>query len=312
MIEIEELSKRYKGAALPALDRVSVEIDTGVFGLLGPNGAGKSTLMRILATLIEPSTGTARVAGHDIRRERAAIRRLLGFLPQDFGFYPRLTAYETLDYLALLSGLGHERRACIEEALAVVNLSDVARKRVGTFSGGMKQRLGIAQALLNHPSILIVDEPTAGLDPVERVRFRTLLAELSAHATVLLSTHIVADVASACTDLAVMQRGRVVYRGAPASLASLAEGYVWGATVAAIQLPAIERTCMVAAATATPAGLEVRLIGTPPPGLALIRMEPTLEDGYLTLVGPGARPEPGPPRADATREAGRLVGVGRN
>src|SRR5439155_9206379 len=196
--------------------------------------------MRILATLVAPSRGRALVAGHDVRRERAAIRRLLGFLPQEFGFYPRLTAYETLDYLALLSGLGRERRVRIDEALAFVRLSDVARKRVGAFSGGMKQRLGIAQALLNHPALLIVDEPTAGLDPVERVRFRTLLAELATRSTILLSTHIVADVASTCTDLAVLQKGRVVYRGTPEALAGQAAGRVWAATIVPARLPEVE------------------------------------------------------------------------
>ncbi len=311
MIEIESLSKRYERAAPPALEDVSLAIGPGVFGLLGPNGAGKSTLMRILATLVEPSAGTARVAGYDVRRDRAAIRHQLGYLPQDFGFYPRLTAYETLDYLALLSGLGRERRARIEEVLAVVNLGDVARTRVGAFSGGMKQRLGIAQALLNRPALLIVDEPTAGLDPVERVRFRTLLAALAARSTILLSTHIVADVDSSCGDLAVLQKGRVVYRGAPTGLAARAEGRVWGATVAPDQLLAVERTCTVAAATATPTGLEVRLVGTPPDGLATTPLAPTLEDGYLALVGPGALPAAGsPPRGGTTPADTRALVAG--
>ncbi len=310
MIEIEKLTKRYERAAAPALDEVSLSVGTGVFGLLGPNGAGKSTLMRILATLVEPSAGTARVAGHDVRRERAAIRDLLGYLPQEFGFYPRLTAYETLDYLALLSGLGRERRARIEEVLAIVNLGDMARKRVGTFSGGMRQRLGIAQALLNSPKVLIVDEPTAGLDPVERVRFRTLLAELSARGTILLSTHIVADVASACSDLAVMRTGRIVYRGAPAGLAARARGRVWGTTITPDALPAIERTCTVAAATATPAGLEVRLVGAPPDGLTLTPLEPTLEDGYLAIVGPGAQPETAMTAAGPAAMTGELAAAG--
>lgn len=293
MIEIEHLSKRYARAATPAVDDISLVMGSGIVGLLGPNGAGKSTLMRILATLVEPSSGTAHVVGHDVRRERAAIRRLLGFLPQDFGFYPRLTAYETLDYLALLSGLGRDRRSRIDEVLAVVNLSDVARKRVGAFSGGMKQRLGIAQALLNRPAVLIVDEPTAGLDPVERARFHTLLAELATRSTVLLSTHIVADVASTCTTLAVMQRGRIVYRGTPAALVAQAQGRVWGATIPPEHLSTIERTCTVAAATATLNGLEVRLVGTAPIGLSRIALEPTLEDGYLALVGSGVHPKGG-------------------
>jgi len=310
MITIDSLSKTYGRAAAPALDGVSLDIGGGVFGLLGPNGAGKSTLMRILATLVDPSAGTVTVAGHDVRRDRAAIRRLLGYLPQEFGFYPRLSAYETLDYLALLSGLGRERRARIGEALAVVNLTEVAGKRVGTFSGGMKQRLGIAQALLNRPALLIVDEPTAGLDPVERVRFRTLLAELAGRITVLLSTHIVADVASTSSDLAVLLKGRVVYRGTPAGLAAHAQGHVWAATITPEQLPAIERACTVAAATATPGGLDARLVGTPPACLAVRALPPTLEDGYLILVGPG-HPEDGPPLpADLHTAPAAPVGVG--
>jgi ABC-2 type transport system ATP-binding protein len=284
MIEMEQVSKTYKSARIPALSEVSLTISGGAFGLLGPNGAGKTTLMRILATLVSPSAGRAAVAGHDVGTGRAAIRRLLGFLPQDFGFYPRLTAYENLDYLALLSGLGRERRVRIEEALQRVNLQDVARKRVGAFSGGMRQRLGIAQALLNRPTVLIVDEPTVGLDPSERVRFRTLLAELASRATVLLSTHIVADVASTCTDLAVLRQGRIVYRGATSGLIAQARGQVWGAMVTPAQLPAIEAVCTVAAANATQAGLEVRLVGTPPPGLEVTPLEPTLEDGYLAVV----------------------------
>lgn len=310
MIEIEGLSKRYERATRPALENLNLRIGSGVFGLLGPNGAGKSTLMRILATLVEPTGGRASVAGHDVRRERAAIRRLLGFLPQEFGFYPRLSAYETLDYLALLSGLGRERRARIEEALAIVHLSDVVRKRVGTFSGGMKQRLGIAQALLNRPALLIVDEPTAGLDPVERVRFHTLLAELAARSTVLLSTHIVADVASTCTDLAVLQQGRVVYRGTPAGLAGQAAERVWAATVAPEWLPEVERVCTVAAATATPRGLELRLVGTPPAGLAARPLGATLEDGYLALVGPGAAEADRTPLSGAAPETAALAAIG--
>ncbi len=311
MIAIDTLCKTYAREAVPALATVSLDIGAGIFGLLGPNGAGKSTLMRILATLVEPSAGTVTVAGHDVRRERAAIRRLLGYLPQEFGFYPRLTAYETLDYLALLSGLGRERRARIDEALSLVNLREVAGKRVGTFSGGMKQRLGIAQALLNRPRVLILDEPTAGLDPVERVRFHTLLAELAGRSTVLLSTHIVADVASTSSDLAVLQKGRIVYHGTPAGLAAQALGHVWAATIAPDHLPAIERTCTVAAATATAAGLEARLVGTPPAGLAVRPLPPTLEDGYLVLVGPGAQATGSPPLPHAMTETGDLVGVGR-
>ncbi len=286
MIEIEHLSKMYKRGVIPTLDDISLTIGRGGFGLLGPNGAGKSTLMRILSTLSEPSHGHVMVAGHDVRRERAAIRRLLGFLPQEFGFYPRLTAHETLDYLALLSGLGRERHARIAEVLETVKLTDVARKRVGTFSGGMKQRLGIAQALLNQPAVLIVDEPTAGLDPIERVRFHTLLAELATRTTVVLSTHIVADVASTCADVAVLHKGHVLYHGSPVDLTARAEGRVWMVTIDPRNLAEVERTCTVAAATPTLSGLEVRFVGALPAGLAATPVRPTLEDGYLATAGP--------------------------
>ncbi len=289
MIEIEHVSKTYKHGAVHALDDVSLTIDRGMFGLLGPNGAGKTTLMCILATLTEPTAGSARVAGYDVQRDRAAIRHLLGYLPQEFGFYPRLTAYETLDYLALLSGMGRERHARIDEVLTVVNLGDVAHARVGTFSGGMRQRLGIAQAILHRPTLLIVDEPTAGLDPVERVRFRALLAQLATHSTVLLSTHIVGDIASTCADLAVLQGGRVIYCGSPTGLAAQAQGRVWGAVVAPERLAAAERGCIMAAATATAAGLDIRLVGAAPSGLATVPLVPTPEDGYLALVGADGR-----------------------
>lgn len=289
MIEIEHLSKTYKRQAAAALQSISLSIGHGVFGLLGPNGAGKSTLMGVVATLIEPSQGHVLVAGHDVRHERAAIRRLLGFLPQDFGFYPHLTAYETLNYLALLTGLGRERHARIAEVLEIVNLTEVARKRVGTFSGGMKQRLGIAQALLNRPAVLIVDEPTAGLDPVERVRFHTLLGELGTHTTVVLSTHIVADVVSTCTEVAVLHKGCVLYHGSLAGLAAQAERQVWTATIAPESLSDVQRLCTVAAAMPARDGLEVRLIGIVPPSLAAVPVPPTLEDGYLALAGPAAQ-----------------------
>jgi len=309
MIVIEGLTKSYGRGARPALDGITLSIGGGIFGLLGPNGAGKSTLLRILATLAEPSSGRATVAGHDVRAERAAIRHLLGYLPQEFGFHPRLTAYEHLDYLALLSGLRRGRRARIEAVLEMVNLRDGARKKVGTFSGGMRQRLGIAQALLNRPSLLIMDEPTAGLDPGERVRFRTLLAELAGTTTILLSTHIVADVASACGDLAVLQAGRVRFRGAPTALAAHASGRVWEALISPSQLPMVEAVCTVAAAAVTPEGIVARLVGTPPRDLRVRALEPSLEDGYLALLGPAGEVTAPQPPLVAAMPAAELLAV---
>lgn len=285
MIEVEQVSKRYGRAAVPALDQVTLSVGTGVFGLLGPNGSGKSTLMQILATLMPPSSGRAAVAGYDVQRERAQVRGVLGYLPQDFGFYPQLTALETLDYFALLSGLGKERSARITEVLATVGLGDVARNRVSTFSGGMKQRLGIAQALLTRPAVLIVDEPTVGLDPAERARFRTLLVELGTHSAIVLSTHIVADVASTCSDVAVLQRGRLAFQGSLQELAAQAKDRVWTAVIPQRALGDIQKSCVIAATTAVADGLEIRGVGTPPLSFSVHSTEPTIEDGYLALVG---------------------------
>ena len=217
-VKIEGLTKVY-GRKVQALDGVDLEMPTGMFGLLGPNGAGKTTLMRILAGILNPTSGTVRVGDHDMATEagRTAVKRVLGYLPQDLGLYPDLSAHEFLDYVGILKGLEDRkaRRLRVGELLEMVGLSDVAKRKLKGFSGGMKRRVGIAQALLNDPRLLIVDEPTAGLDPEERIRFRNLLSDLAGERTVLLSTHIVEDVAQTSRDLAVMASGRVVFRGAP-------------------------------------------------------------------------------------------------
>jgi ABC-2 type transport system ATP-binding protein len=228
-IELSGLSKRY-GATL-ALDGLDLTVPTGMFGLLGANGAGKTTLMRILAGLLRPSAGRVTVGGHDLasRAGKLAVQRVLGYLPQDLGLYPDLTAREFLDYIALLKGLddGATRRRRVGELLELVALSGDADRRLRGFSGGMRRRVGIAQALLADPRLLIVDEPTAGLDPEERLRFRSLLAGLAGDRTVLLSTHIVDDIVQTCPRVVVVRRGTIVFQGATADLAGLAAESVW-------------------------------------------------------------------------------------
>ena len=228
MLIIEALSHVYPGG-VKALDDVSLEIPNGMFGLLGPNGAGKSTLMRIIATLQAPTTGFVRLDEVDVLREPQSLRRILGYLPQDFGVYPRVSAWDMLDHMAMLKGLAdrNERRAQVEALLHQVNLWADRKKALAGFSGGMRQRFGIAQALIGAPRLIIVDEPTAGLDPEERNRFLNLLAEIGENVVVLLSTHIVADVTDLCPAMAIISQGRIVKTGAPTSLIDSLKGRIW-------------------------------------------------------------------------------------
>jgi ABC-type multidrug transport system ATPase subunit len=212
-----------------ALDAVSLSIPKGMFGLLGPNGAGKSTLMRAIATLQTPSSGSIRFGDIDVIREPQRLRSVLGYLPQDFGVYPRVSAYELLDHLAVLKGYSHtmERKEMLEELLAQTNLWGVRRRAVASFSGGMRQRFGIAQALIGSPQLIIVDEPTAGLDPEERNRFNNLLAEIGEQVVVILSTHIVDDVTDLCSKMAIIHEGRILVEGAPEELTGRLKGRIW-------------------------------------------------------------------------------------
>jgi ABC-type multidrug transport system ATPase subunit len=227
-LSIEGLSKRYPGG-VQALDDVTLTIAPGLFGLLGPNGAGKSTLMRTLATLQEADSGRARLHDIDVLADKDELRRHLGYLPQEFGLYPKVTAFELLDHLAALKGLRPQRRRWdeVNGLLRRTNLYDVRHRKLGTFSGGMKQRFGIAQALLGRPRLVIVDEPTAGLDPEERARFHGLLAEIGEEVIVILSTHIVADVSDLCPHMAIINRGKVVLTGEPTRVASALAGRIW-------------------------------------------------------------------------------------
>jgi len=282
-VAIAGLTKVY--GAVHALDGVDLAIPTGMFGLLGPNGAGKTTLMRVLAGVVRPTAGAVRVGPHDATTEagRQAVKRVLGYLPQDLGLYLDLSAREFLDYVGILKGLDDRRRRRdrVEELLATVALGDVAGRKLKGFSGGMRRRVGIAQALLNDPRLLIVDEPTAGLDPEERIRFRNLLASLAGERTVLLSTHIVEDVAQTCRELAVLAGGRVGFRGTAAELVAAARGTVWTVTTGG---PAPTGDLTVVSMLHRGTDVEYRVVGAPAPSLDPVPAEPSLEDGYVALM----------------------------
>jgi ABC-2 type transport system ATP-binding protein len=282
-VQIDRVSKRYS-TGKQALSDVSLGIATGMFGLLGPNGAGKTTLMRILATLLPPSSGDMLVNGCSVRRQPRQVRQQLGYLPQQFNTYPQLTVAEFLDYFALLSGLGANRHVVVEALLQQVNLTEQRNQRTSRLSGGMKRRLGIAQALLNDPRLLIVDEPTAGLDPAERVRFRNLLTALSRERVIMLSTHIVEDIASTCNDLAVLQQGWVLFRGTPDALAATAVGKVWTAMVAQRDLPTLQARCHILSTIRMGSDWQVRLLAASSPAPHAQAVAPTIEDGYMYLL----------------------------
>lgn len=283
MITIEHLSKTYRKGAWALLD-VSLQLDKGMTGLLGPNGAGKTTLMRILATLLTPTSGQVRVNGISIGRPEE-IRQMIGYLPQHFHIYPQLTGRDYLDYVAVMKGITERsaRQKEISRLLEMVNLQGKADKKVRTYSGGMKQRLGIAQALLGSPDILIVDEPTSGLDPQERVRFRNVLTRFSIDRTVLLSTHIVADIESNCRRIAVMNKGRLAMNGSLTELQACGKGQVWEAVMSPDEFALIDPLSVVSTRT-VPEGVLCRFIGQAAPVAGAFPADPTLEDGYLSLL----------------------------
>jgi ABC-2 type transport system ATP-binding protein len=241
-LKIQGLSKTYPNG-VKALDNVSLTIPCGMYGLLGPNGAGKSTLMRTLATLQEPDSGTASLGDIDVLRQKEEVRRRLGYLPQDFGVYPRISAQDMLDHIALLKGIvvRKERKEIVEVMLKRCNLYDSRKKALASFSGGMRQRFGIAQALLGSPQLLIVDEPTAGLDPGERNRFYNLLAEIGEQVIVILSTHIVEDVMDLCTNMAIIHEGKVLFQGRPESAIAELKDRVWERSIPKAELPNYEQ-----------------------------------------------------------------------
>jgi ABC-2 type transport system ATP-binding protein len=303
---IEHLSKTYANGTV-ALNDVSLTIPPGMFGLLGPNGAGKSTLMRILATLQDADAGSVRLDGIDVLRDHEAVRRTLGYLPQEFGLYPRVPAEEMLDHFALLKGIidRGERRAVVQSLLQQTNLWGARRQRLGGFSGGMRQRFGIAVALLGNPRLIIVDEPTAGLDPAERARFLNLLSELGERAVVLLSTHIVEDVSDLCTRMAIIQGGRILLEGEPARAVDALRGRVWRRTVERAELPALERDLPVISTTLTGGRTVIHVAAAAPPTPSFEPVEPDLKDVYFTVIHgvAVAHPEPSPDDHDSVDAA---------
>ena len=277
---IDNVSKRY-GNNVWALRGFSLELGPGVLGLLGPNGAGKTTLMSILSTITRATQGTVTWNGTDLAQHPDAIRAVLGYLPQDFGVYPNLNAVEFLEYLAAVKGLdAATSRRRIDELLNLVNLADVRKRPLGGYSGGMKQRIGIAQALLNDPQLLIVDEPTAGLDPEERVRFRNLLSELSGERIVILSTHIVSDVEATATEIALISQGTLVAHGAPEKLLRAVESKVWEWVIPSSELNAAKQKHQISSAVRRSDGVHVRVLAPSAPNGAQ-PVAPTLEDAYL-------------------------------
>ena len=277
---IDKAGKLYKGKVW-ALRNFSLELRPGVLGLLGPNGAGKTTLMNIVATITRATEGTVTWNGADLTREPDAVRAVLGYLPQDFGVYPNLNAVEFLEYFAAVKGLdASSARRRIDELLQLVNLADVRKRPLGGYSGGMRQRIGIAQALLNDPQLLIVDEPTAGLDPEERVRFRNLLSDLSGDRIVILSTHLVSDVDATATEIALISGGTLVAHAPPEDLLRAAEGRVWEWVIPSAELGAAKQRYQISGAVRRADGVHVRLLAECAPAGA-VPVAATLEDAYL-------------------------------
>jgi ABC-type multidrug transport system ATPase subunit len=287
---IEDLRKVYSNG-LVALDNLSLQIGEGVLGLLGPNGAGKTTLIEILATLLEPTSGRVRFMGIDLLRHPQKIRRLLGYLPQSFGFYPNLTVAQFLSLMGRLSGLGGRRlRARVAEVGAMVNIEHLYRRSLRNLSGGERQRMGIAQALLNDPPLLIVDEPTSGLDPQERLHFRNLLFDLGRDRVVILSTHLVKDVEFSCTDMVVLHRGRVLCRSVPSDLVATARDKTWEFDVAPGEFDQTrERFQLVTILEDEKGAFRARVVSDGQPVAGAWKVEPNLEDAYILLVGSEGR-----------------------
>jgi len=283
-LTIEHLSKQYRRDFWGLRD-FELELGPGVIGLLGPNGAGKSTLMRMLATITKPTAGTIKWNDVDIAKSPDTLRTVLGYLPQDFGVYPNLNAVEFLEYMAAIKGLDAKTaRRRIDELLLVVNLKEAAKRPLGGYSGGMKQRVGIAQALLNDPQLLIVDEPTVGLDPEERVRFRNLLSDLSGERIVILSTHIVSDVEATATEIVIINKGCKLGHHAPEKMLKVLDGKVWQWIVPSAELPALKQQHIVSGMVRHSEGVQVRVVSECPPASNAQAILPSLEDVYLYLV----------------------------
>jgi len=283
VLSIKNLTKTYSGGAR-ALRGVSLEIPPGMFGLVGPNGAGKSTLMKILATLLEPDDGTAHMDGIDLVSQKDETRKMLGYLPQEFGVYPKMPAIDLLDHLAVMKGITNrkERKQIVEGLLQQTNLWDSRKKALGGYSGGMKQRFGIAQALLANPKLIIVDEPTAGLDPAERNRFLNLLSGIGRNVVVILSTHIVEDVRELCSRMAIISQGQLLLEGVPSDTIGALKGRVWKKVVAAdSEREALEQSLHIISTHLLGGMHEVRVYSDSSPGDGFVAAEPDLEDVYF-------------------------------
>ena len=285
-IEIKKLTKTYSGG-FKALDDINLTITKGMFGLLGPNGAGKSTLIRILVTLMQPTEGQVLVDGLDISTHRKEIRSMVGYLPQDFRFFAKLKSWEFLDYAARLAGMNsrRERVERVDEMLESVGLFEFRNRMANKLSGGMKRRLGIAQALIAHPSLIIVDEPTTGLDPEERIRFRNLLSDLGRSDTIIvLSTHIVGDISSTCNQMALLNEGSLIYQGTPDQLVEQARGQVWRAEVGQEEYEKLKEDFPIISTIPSGSGWEIQFVGNKPASLDAVSVEPNLEHAYVNYM----------------------------
>jgi ABC-2 type transport system ATP-binding protein len=290
MLELNDVSHVYADGTR-ALDRVTLSIPRGIYGLLGPNGAGKSTLMRTVATLQTPTAGSVRFGDIDVVAEPQRLRRSLGYLPQDFGVYPRVSAYDMLDHMAVLKGVGRaaDRKTTVESLLHQVNLWPVRKKALAGFSGGMRQRFGIAQALIGNPRLIIVDEPTAGLDPEERNRFLNLLAEIGENVVVILSTHIVEDVADLCPRMAVLANGRIQLEGAPLELIRRTRGRIWTKTIERAELDRYTERYELISTRLFAGRTVVHVLADTDPGDGFAALEGDLQDVYFSTLAQARR-----------------------
>jgi ABC-2 type transport system ATP-binding protein len=280
---IKNLSKTYANG-VQALQDVTLNISTGMYGLLGPNGAGKSTLMRTIATLQDADAGSIQLGDLDVLNQKHEVRKLLGYLPQEFGVYPKISAYDMLDHIAVLKGIEKGRKEIVEALLTRVNLWDVRKKALGGFSGGMKQRFGIAQALLGDPKLIIVDEPTAGLDPGERNRFYNLLSEIGEHVIVILSTHIVEDVKELCSQMAIIDKGRVLYAGTPENALAEVRGKVWARSITKQELKSYDDQFPIISTRMVAGKPLIHVFGNANPGDGFQSANVDLEDVFFTHI----------------------------